>query len=235
MTKFIALDIGASSGRTIVGILENKILKLDEIYRFQNRGIQIDNSLCWDISKIYSNILIGLQNYVEKYGPNVDGIGIDTWGVDFVLLDKNDEMIGNAYHYRDLRTQGVLEKIFKVIPREKIFSETGIQFMDLNSLVQLYSMVLNEPQKLSIADSFLMVPDYLNFLLSGKKSTEYSIATTSQIFNSNQNEWAHYLIKKLGFQSKWFQKIVPTGSILGSIKDNIAKEVGLDKLENGHI
>jgi len=229
MTKFIALDIGASSGRTIVGILENKILKLDEIYRFQNRGIQIDNSLCWDISKIYSNILIGLQNYVEKYGPNVDGIGIDTWGVDFVLLDKNDEMIGNAYHYRDLRTQGVLEKIFKVIPREKIFSETGIQFMDLNSLVQLYSMVLNEPQKLSIADSFLMVPDYLNFLLSGKKSTEYSIATTSQIFNSNQNEWAHYLIKKLGFQSKWFQKIVPTGSILGSIKDNIAKEVGLDK------
>jgi rhamnulokinase len=229
MTKFIAFDIGASSGRTIVGTLENKILKLDEVYRFQNRGIQIDNSLCWDISKIYRNILKGLQIYVENFGPNVDGIGIDTWGVDFVLLDKNDEMVGNAYHYRDLRTQGVLEEIFKIITKEKIFSETGIQFMDLNSLVQLYSMVLNEPQKLSIAHTFLMVPDYLNFLLSGKKSTEYSIATTSQIYNPIQDEWAYYLIEKLGFKSKWFQIILPTGSILGSIKNNIAKEVGFDK------
>ena len=227
MSKFIAFDIGASSGRSIVGTLENNIIKLDEIYRFQNRRIQIDKSLCWDISQLYKDMLKGLKKYVEKYGPNVDGIGIDTWGVDFVLLDKNNEMIGYAHHYRDSRTQGVYEEIFKKIPKEEIFLETGIQFMDINSVVQLYSMVLNDSPQLAITDTFLMVPDYLNFLLSGKKLTEYSIATTSQIFNPKKNEWAFSLIERLGFKSNWFKEVVPSGSILGDIKDYIAKEVGL--------
>lgn len=143
MSKFIAFDIGASSGRSIVGTLENNIIKLDEIYRFQNRRIQIDKSLCWDISQLYRDMLKGLKKYVEKYGPNVDGIGIDTWGVDFVLLDKNNKMIGYAHHYRDSRTQGVYEEIFKKIPKEEIFLETGIQFMDINSVVQLYSILID--------------------------------------------------------------------------------------------
>jgi len=227
MSKFIAFDIGASSGRTIVGTLENNVIQLDEIYRFQNRRLQIDNSLCWNVLQLYKNILNGLKKYVEKYGSNTKGIGIDTWGVDFVLLDKNDEMIGYAHHYRDSRTQGVLEEIFKIIPKEEIFSETGIQFMDINSIVQLYSMVLNDLPKLSITDTFLMVPDYLNFLLSGKKLTEYSIATTSQLFNPTKNEWAYHLIERLDFKSNWFQKVIPSGSILGNIKDYVSNEVGL--------
>ncbi|MFW9875626.1 MAG: rhamnulokinase family protein [Candidatus Thorarchaeota archaeon] len=227
MSKFIAFDIGASSGRTIVGSLEDNVIRLYEIYRFPNGSVQINNSLCWNILQIYRDILIGLKRYVEKYGSNVDGIGLDTWGVDFVLLNKNDEMIDHAYHYRDSRTQGVLEELFKKIPKEEIFSETGIQFIDINSIVQLYSMVLNDPKKLSIADSFLMIPDYLNFLLSGKKFNEYSIATTSQMFNPKKNEWAISLLERLGFDINWFKKVIPSGTILGVIKDSIAKEVGI--------
>ncbi|MFW9874773.1 MAG: rhamnulokinase family protein [Candidatus Thorarchaeota archaeon] len=227
MSKFIAFDIGASSGRTIVGTLENNLIMLDEIYRFPNNRIKINKSLYWDILQLHKNILTGLKKYVEKYGSNVEGIGIDTWGVDFVLLDKNDEMIGYTYHYRDSRTQGVLEEIFKKVKKEEIFFETGIQFMDINSIVQLYSMVLNASHQLSNTETFLMVPDYLNFLLSGKKLTEYSIATTSQLFNPNKNEWAFSLIERLGFKSNWFQNVLPSGSVLGNIKDYIAKEVGL--------
>jgi rhamnulokinase len=227
MSKYIAFDIGASSGRTIVGALENNLIRLDDIYRFPNRRIQIDHSLCWDIVQLHKDILNGLKKYVEKYGPNVEGIGIDTWGVDFVLLDKNEEMIGYAHHYRDSRTEGVLKEIFKKIPKEEIFLETGIQFMDINSIVQLYSMFLHDSPQLSVTDAFLMVPDYLNFLLSGKKLTEYSIATTSQLFNPTKNEWSFSLIERLGFNSNWFKRVIPSGSILGNIKDYIAKEVGL--------
>ncbi len=228
MSKFIAFDIGASSGRTIVGELEKGLLYLDEIHRFQNRGVQIDTNLYWNVLQLYIEILNGLKKYVEKYGKIVDGIGIDTWGVDFVLLDKNDELIGYPYHYRDLRTKGMLKKMFKRVPMEEIFSETGIQFMELNSSTQLYSMIFNNSSQLSITDTLLLVPDYLNFLLSGKKLTEYSIATTSQLFNPIKNNWAFSLIERLGLKPNWFRSIIPSGTLLGSIKDYIAKEVGLD-------
>ena len=228
MSKFIAFDIGASSGRTIVGELEKGLLHLDEIYRFQNRGVQIDNKFYWNVLLLYIEILNGLKKYVEKYGKIVHGIGIDTWGVDFVLLDKNDEIIGYPYHYRDLRTKGMLKKMFKKVSMEEIFSETGIQFMELNSSTQLYSMIFNNSSQLSITDTLLMVPDYLNFLLSGKKLTEYSIATTSQLFNPIKNNWAFSLIERLGLKPNWFTSIIPSGTLLGTIKDYIAKEVGLD-------
>ncbi|MHA2121277.1 MAG: FGGY family carbohydrate kinase [Promethearchaeota archaeon] len=205
MSKFIAFDIGASSGRVMLGILDGDMLDLDEIYRFPNNGIKINKSLCWDISKIYSEILNGLRAFVIKYGAHVDGLGIDTWGVDYVLLDKNDELTGPCYHYRDLRTKGIENEMFKKVPREEFYSETGIQFMEINSAVQLYSMVHANSPQLSIADTFLMVPDYLNFLLCGKKANEYSIATTTQLFNPKKNVWALSLMERLGFNPNWFK------------------------------
>jgi len=228
MPRFIAFDIGASSGRVIVGNLKNNFLNLDEIYRFNNKAIQIDDYLHWNILKIYSDILEGLKKYVKKYGNIVDGIGIDTWGVDFILLDKKDELIGYAHHYRDSRTKGLLQEMFKKVPKKEIFYETGVQFMEINSSTQLYSMLFNYSPQLSITDTFLMIPDYLNFLLSGNKVSEYSIATTSQLFNPNKNNWAFPLIRRLGFKEGWFKRIVPSGTILGLIKPYIAQEIGLN-------
>ncbi len=228
MSKFLAFDIGASSGRVITGLLNDGNLELNEIYRFLNSGIKIDKSLCWDTPKLFSEILQGLKVYVTKYGGDVDGIGIDTWGVDFILLDKNNELTGPCYHYRDFRTEGMENEMLKIIPREEFYSKTGIQFMEINSAVQLYSMVHANSSQLSIADTFLMVPDYLNFLLCGKKANEYSIATTSQLFNPKKKDWAFSIINKLGLDQKWFKKVIPTGTVLGTLKDDIATNVGLD-------
>ena len=228
MKRLLAFDIGASSGRVIVGTLNDNHLTLDEIYRFPNSGIRKDDSLLWNISSIYTEVLNGLEKYVIKYGNRVDGIGIDTWGVDFVLLDKNDELVGQCYHYRDSRTKGMLNYMFEKVPKEEIFKYTGIQFMELNSSTQLYSLILNDSPQLSISETFLMIPDYLNFLLCGKKCSEYSIATTSQLFNPNTLDWSQKLIKKLGLKPKLFQKIVPSGSVLGELRVEIAQEVGLN-------
>lgn len=232
MKRFLAIDIGASSGRVIVGSVNNNRLTLDEIYRFPNGGIRKDDSFLWNISGIYTEVLNGLKKYVIKYGNRVDGIGIDSWGVDFVLLDKNDELVGPCYHYRDSRTKGMLNYMFERVPKEEIFKYTGIQFMELNSSTQLYSLIHNYSPQLSISETFLMIPDYLNFLLCGKKSSEYSIASTSQLLNPNTFDWSQKLIEKLGLDPKLFQKIVASGSILGKLKEEIAQEVGLDRDTN---
>lgn len=229
MRKYLGVDLGASAGRAIVGILEGNILKLDEIYRFSNGGIRAFNSLYWDTLRLYQEILTSIKNYAKKYGDDVDGIGIDTWGVDFVLLDSFNEPVGFNHHYRDKRTDGMLEEMFKVVPKEEIFNQTGIQFMPLNSSTQLFSMVYNKSPQLSITKTFLMMPDFFNFLLSGVKCSEYSIATTSQLFNPINKDWAYNLIKKLKLKPEWFCKIVKPGTMLGKIQENVAEEVGLNK------
>jgi len=228
MVKILAFDIGASSGRVIVGILENNLLKLDEIYRFSNMGINVNNSLYWDILRIFQKMKIGLFIYVKKYGANLDSIGIDTWGVDFVLLDHNDELLGPIHHYRDNRTKGMFEILFKIISKKEIFNQTGIQFMPINTSVQIFSMIHHKSPRLSIAKIFLMLPDYLNFLLSGVKYCEYSDATTSQLYNPIKRDWAFDIISKLGLNSEWFPKIIQPGTVLGNIQHYIAKDVGLN-------
>ena len=232
MKRLLAFDIGASSGRAIVGTLNDNKLVLDEIYRFPNGGIRKDGSLLWNISDIYTEIVNGLKKYVIKYGNRVDGIGIDTWGVDFVFLDKNDELIRPCYHYRDSRTKGMLNYMFEKVPKEDIFKDTGIQFMEINTSTQLYSLIHDDSPQLARSETFLMIPDYLNYLLCGKKCSEYSIATTSQLFNPNMFDWSQKLIEKLGLKFKLFQKIVPSGSVLGELREEIAQAVGLNEDTN---
>lgn len=204
---------------------------MDEIYRFPNEGIKKDDSLIWNISGIYSELIKGLKKYNDKYGVSIDGIGIDTWGVDFVLLDGNDELVGNCHHYRDPRTLGMLEKMFERIPKKEIFENTGIQFMELNTSTQLYSLVYNNSLHLRQTETLLMVPDYLNYLLSGKKKSEYSIATTSQLFNPEKLNWSKEIIEKLGLNYNIFQDIIPSGTILGKLKPTISREIGFEDVD----
>ena len=225
----LAFDLGASSGRSIIGKLQNNNLELETLYRFANRGIHLFDSFYWNILNLYQEIKTSLSLFAKKYGKNLNAIGIDSWGVDFVLLDENDKIIGLTHHYRDARTKGIIEKMTKVVPKEEIYSQTGIQFMSLNTSTQLFSMVLNKSSQLSIVKSILMIPDYLNYLLSGVKSTEYSIATTTQLYNPLKKKWADGLIKKLGLQPEWFCKLIEPGTILGTLQDYITDEVGLDK------
>jgi len=225
----LAFDLGASSGRSIIGKLKNNHLEIETLNRFTNGGVRLFDSFYWNILNLYQEIKTSLSLFVKKYGKNLNSIGIDSWGVDFVLLDENDKIIGLTHHYRDERTKGIMEEMTKVVPKEEIFSQTGIQFMSLNTSTQLFSMVLNNSSQLSIVKSILMIPDYLNYLLSGVKSTEYSIATTTQLYNPLKKNWANNLIKKLGLQPEWFCKLIEPGTILGTLQEYITDEVGLDK------
>lgn len=226
MKRFLAFDIGASSGRAIVGILTNERLKLDEIYRFPNSGIKKGQEILWDILGIYFEILNGLKKYVNQYGNRVDGIGIDTWGVDFVLLDKNNELISPSHHYRDSRTKGMLKHMFEKISKDEIFKYTGIQFMEINTSTQLYSLIHNKSSQLHNSETFLMIPDYLNYLLCEKKRTEYSIASTTQLLDANTLQWSQNLIEKFGLNYRLFQKIVPSGTVLGNLRKEITQDIG---------
>jgi len=229
MKRYLAFDIGASSGRAIVGTLDNNKLSLSEIYRFTNSAVKIGKSYFWNLLRIYTEIIEGMKRYVKRYGKSIDGIGIDTWGVDFVLLDKNDELVGLSHHYRDNRTKGMLNQMFRKVSKEEIFNITGIQFMEINTSTQLFSMIHSQSPQLSISKSFLMIPDYLNYLLTGIKHSEYTIATTSQLINVQTQNWSETLIKKLGLDRNLFKEIVYPGTILGRIRKYIANNVGLEK------
>jgi len=228
--NIIGIDLGASNGRVIVGKFDTKNnLELDIVYRFKNYGVSIDKSFYWDILHIFNRIMKGLRICSEKYSDEgFKAIGITTWGVDFALLDENDELIGPIHHYRDHRTDGILEKLFKTIPKEEIFSQTGIQIMQINTIVQIFSMILNNSPRLSIAKTLLMLPDYFNYLLSGKKLCESSEASTSQLYNPIKRDWAFDVIRKLGLDPNIFPKIIQPGTILGNIKEEIAEEIGIN-------
>ncbi len=224
----LAVDLGASSGRVILGILSvSKKLSLEEIYRFPNEGIQVKNELHWDVPYLFNEIKHAMTKYVKKYGADLNSIGVDTWGVNFILLDKNNRFLSPMYHYRDKRTVGMLEKMFKVVPKEEIFKQTGIQFLELNSSTQLFSMVYHKSPRLPLTKTIIMFPDYINYLLSGVIACEFSDATTTQLYNPVKKEWAYDLIKRLGLNPEWFIKVIFGGTILGPIKKDVSDEVGL--------
>ncbi len=169
MQKFIAIDIGAETGRVIVGDLS----KMEIIYRFPNHLVRVKDSIFWDILGIFNEIKKGLKKAFEKYPNQIVSIGIDTWGVDYVLLDDDGDLLGNPYHYRDKRTDNIMEEVIKIIPKKEIFTETGIQFMQLNTIYQLYSFAKKKPQILENTKYFLTIPDLLNYWLTGIIKNEY--------------------------------------------------------------
>lgn len=227
MEYCLAIDIGASSGRHILGSLQGGKIKLEEIYRFENKIKKVEDEYCWDIKELFKNIKDGIKK-CKEIGKIPKTIGIDTWGVDFVLLDEKDEMLGRPVSYRDERTEGMMEETFKIISKDKLYKHTGIQFLRFNTIYQLLAIKKKNPEILKKAKSFLMIPDYLNFLLTGKKVNEYTNASTTQLLNCEGRTWDFDLIEKMQINKDIFQEIKLPKTKLGNFKSEIVEEVGFD-------
>ena len=225
--NYVAFDLGAESGRAIVGRLGHKKLTLEDVHRFPNGPVRVLNSLHWDVLRLWSEMKQGLAACAQKTDGDVAGIGVDTWGVDFGLVGRGDVLLGNPYHYRDSRTDGMLDEAFKRVPRDEIFRQTGIQFMQINTLFQLLSMVVNGSPLLDAARTLLMIPDLLNFMLTGRKASEFTIATTSQAYDPRQAAWAKPLFEKLGIPLAIMPEIIQPGTEVGPLLGSVADEAGL--------
>jgi len=227
MYYYLAIDIGASSGRHILGSIEDGKIKLEEIYRFENGISKIGNEYCWNIEQLFKDIKTGIKK-CKEIGKIPKSIGIDTWAVDFVLLDEKDDVLGNAVAYRDDRTEGMMEDVFKTIPKDMMYLYTGIQFQRFNTVYQLLSIKKNNPEILDKAKTFLMIPDYLNFLLTGKKVNEYTNASSTQLLNSFDRTWDTKILDELGFNKDIFQEIKLPKTNLGNLREELVYEFGFD-------
>ena len=223
---YLAVDLGAESGRAILATLDESQLSLTEIHRFANNPVRLPDGLHWDILRLWSEIKSALHIATHKHHAQLAGIGIDTWGVDYGLLDRTGALIGNPYHYRDSRTDGMVDAAFKYLPRERIFDLTGIQFMQLNTLYQLYSMVEQHSPVLQIAETFLTMPDLLNYWLCGRKAGEFTMATTTQCYDPRRCEWSTPLLEALSIPAHIFPEVVQPGTVLGTVLPDIADETG---------
>jgi len=207
-------------------------LQLLEVHRFPNGPVYLPNGMHWDVLRLWTEIKRGMALVAREHSDPLAGIGLDTWGVDFGLLDRDGALISNPYHYRDSRTDGMLEEAFRRVPREEIFEQTGIQFMPLNSLYQLLAMVMTRAPALDIAETFLTMPDLFNYWLTGRKVCEFSNATTTQCYNPRQKDWARSMLERLGIPTHIFSEVVPPGTVLGPLSASVAEEVGLRSGEN---
>ncbi len=226
-TCSLAVDIGASGGRVIAGYVVNGTLHLEEVYRFENRMVQKNNHFCWDIDKLFAEIKKGIHQS-RKRGFQPETIGVDTWAVDFVLLNGNDNLLTDPVAYRDSRTDGMMEEVFNVISKENLYFETGIQFQKFNTIYQLFYLERHHPELLKKAKTFLMIPDYLHFLLTGEKVNEYTNATTTQLVNAYTGKWDKRIMDQLELPGEMFQEIRMPGSCLGYLRPELAEEFGFD-------
>ena len=223
----LAIDLGGSSGRVIAGFVDAGQLQLEQVHRFANDAVWIQNSLQWDLPSLWQEILTGLRAASDRY-PNIASVGVDSWGVDYILLDEQDLFAGPARTYRDPRTVGILEKAFEIVPREEIFAATGIQFMVINSLYQLLAARLADETSLRIADGYLMIGDCFHWLLTGKRSIEATNASTSQLIDANTKTWSDELITRFGLPRGMFSELIEPGSTLGPVQPSVASVTGLE-------
>jgi rhamnulokinase len=226
-TNFLAFDLGAESGRAVLGRFDGERLSLSETHRFPNGAVRLPPGLYWNVLSLYTEMKRGLAKTYSESGGQLTSLGLDTWGVDFALLDRAGHLIGNPHHYRDSRNDGMLEKAFAIVPREEIFEQTGIQFMQINGLYQLLSMSLHKSPKLEVAATLLMMPDLFNYWLTGRRVCEYTDATTSQCFDPRRGNWAYPLLEKLNLPTHIFPAIVQPGTELGYLLPDVADEVGV--------
>ena len=229
MKRVLAFDFGASSGRAILGIFDGKKIELQEVHRFSNDPVKINGTVYWDVQRLFFEIKQGILKAKEAGG--FDSIGIDTWGVDFGLLRKDGTLVENPVHYRDARNDGMVEKATEYMSKERMYDITGIQFMDFNTIFQLLSLKENRPYILEEADKLLFMPDLLNYMLSGVKSTEFSIATTSQMVDLKTNNWSEEILDTFGINKNLLTDIAPTGAVIGQLSDEICEELGVTKAD----
>ena len=228
MKKVLSFDFGASSGRAMLATLENGKINMEEIHRFSNDPVIVRGTMYWDILRLFYEIKTGITKAVNTGG--FDAIGIDTWGVDFGLIDKNGRLLANPVHYRDSRTHSIPEEVFKIIPKDELYSIAGLQFIHFNTIYQLMYLKLREPELLERADKMLMIPDLFAYMLTGEVKEEATIASTSNLLNPYTKDWDFDLIKRLGLPENIFAPIVKPGSVYGYISDEICEELGCSKV-----
>ncbi len=224
---YLAVDIGASSGRHILGWMENGKLRLEEIYRFANGLMEKNGHLCWDMERLVQEVINGLKK-CHELNRIPSSMGIDTWGVDFVLLDKEGKVLGDTVAYRDSRTQGMDTEVYKVISESELYGRNGIQKQLFNSIYQLMAIKHEHPEYLEQAETFLMVPEYLNYRLTGICKNEYTNATTGQLVNAQTCDWDYGLLQKLGLPTKIFGELNMPKTLVGGFSEEIKTEVGFD-------
>lgn len=227
MKTFLAVDIGASGGRHMLGWISENRLHMEEVYRFDNRMFYRDGHLYWDTEYLFEQILNGMRQ-CRKLGKTPDGMAVDTWGVDFVFLDKEGRRLGSAVGYRDRRTKGMDDKVQEVLSEQELYYRTGIQKQMFNTIYQLMAVKEQEPKLLEKAWDMLLMPDYFHYLLTGEKTAEYTNATTTQLVSVKTGEWDMELIKRLGFPEWIFGTIRKPGSILGELTKKVQRMVGFN-------
>ncbi len=228
---YLAIDRGAESGRVMAGLWNGKTLRLEEVHRFPNGPVHLADSLRWDVVRLWAEIQNGLALAARRYGDSIVSVGADTWGVDFVLLSRHGEMLGQPFHYRDARTNGMMEKAFRKVPRAEIFAQTGLQFMQFNSLFQLLAIKGRTPELLDQADGLLFMPDFVHWALCGSRAVEFTIASTSQCLHPITRRWAAGLLRKFGLPIRIFPDIVPPGAQLGALRPGVRDRTGLARVK----
>jgi rhamnulokinase len=223
---YLAFDMGAESGRAVLGSLQADNLTIEELHRFPNEPVQYNGELHWDVPRLWLEMQKGLALATSTRGIKLSGIGVDTWGVDYALLGENGALLENPFHYRDSRTGGVMERVCGVLSRDEIYSQTGIQFMEVNTLYQLCAGFQKTPKLYHSAERLLTIPDLFNFWLTGEASCEFTNATTTQFYNPRQQRWATELLQKLGLPTHFLPPVIQPGTVLGPLADSVASQTG---------
>ncbi len=229
MKHFLAFDLGASSGRAILGKVNSGKIELTEVHRFENGGTEVNGSLYWNILGLFAEMKKGLKKALDL-GVSISGIAVDTWGVDFALLDNQGNFAGFPYHYRDQRTNDILPHAFSLVPRSRIYERTGIQIMSINSLFQLAAMQRDGSPLLGVADKLLMMPNALTYLFCGDVSAEYTVATTSQLYDPVGKDWAWDIIDQMQLPRRVFPPITPPCSVVGELRPAVCQELKCDPI-----
>lgn len=222
---YLAIDLGAESGRVIAGRFDGQKLELEPLHRFPNRPARVESTLYWDVLGLWNSISDGLSQ-ASTLGE-IAGIGADTWGVDFALLDERGAMLSNPVHYRDARNDGWIERAAQVVPKAEIYNRTGLQFLPFNTLYQLLALKEGNPGELERARTLLFMPDLLHFWLCGERKSEYSIASTSQLLDANSRSWDEGLLRRFDLPSNILAPLVSSGSKLGTLRPDVATRLGL--------
>jgi rhamnulokinase len=227
----LAVDLGASGGRVLAACLDDHTIELEEVHRFSNGPIAIGRRLHWDLLGLWSQIEAGLTKAAATYGAAIRSLGVDTWGVDYVLLDKHEDLVGPAFCYRDPRTSGIFEKAFARLPKRQLFAETGLQFMEFNSAFQLLSMREEGSPLLDVADRLLMIPDFFHWILTGTKTNEQTNASTMQLLRPQDGEWSRVVLEAFDIPPRILAPITPSGTRLGALRRELVQRTGLKEVE----
>ncbi|MBN2413036.1 rhamnulokinase [candidate division KSB1 bacterium] len=228
--EFLAFDLGASSGRGIIGAINNGKISLKEIHRFDNNHVQIQGHYYWDILSLFTEMKNALTIATKDGYKKLSSLGVDTWGVDFGLVGRDNVLLGNPYSYRDPRTDGIMNKVFDIVPAKILYNLTGIQFIQFNSIFQLYIMVQENNPLLNVTEKLLFMPDLINFLFTGEKVSEYTIASTSQLLNPVKKQWEPELFARMSLPIDIMPEIIKPGTLVGKITPEIMKETGTSDL-----